>query len=125
MHCACRICYSAHLICVVFLPPIKRRSDIDCNEYLTQKLSVVASCLSQTDRKRQVVFTEYKIPVIVIIAVGSCLAVERVAGAPHSVMEIHNFYSFGFQHFIISFTISSFSGMYIRNGSLFYQAEAA
>ena len=108
VHRAAGVGDGADLVCIVFLPPVKRRVDIDGNEDHTHELALVAAALAEADGERKVVFAQDLAAVFVIIAVAFRPAVERVSRPAYRVLKVHHRGAHQFNHGLspLSFVIS-------------------
>ena len=68
---------------------VKGSRDIYGYEYLTDKLSVVTSCLAKASGKRKVIFAEHEVSVFVCVAIHFCPAVKGVSRTADSVFKVH------------------------------------
>ena len=79
VHGACGVCHSCHFVGVIFLPPLERSRDIHGDEDLADKLSMVTSRHAETLREVEIVRSEDEISVLIIAAVHTSPAVQRVS----------------------------------------------
>ena len=102
VHGACGVCHSCHFVGVIFLPPVERSRDIHGDEDLADKLSMVTSRHAETLREVEIVRSEDEISVLIIAAVHTPPAVQRVSRAAHGIFKVHDTCAFKFYHNVFS-----------------------
>ena len=102
VHGACGVRHSRHFVGVIFLPPVERSRNIHGYKDLADKLSVVASSHAETLRKIEIVRSKDKVSVLIIAAVHTSPAVQRVSCAAHGIFKVHDACAFKFYHNVFS-----------------------